>query len=157
MLPIGARAVAWIDKYLEEVLRDFVLDPKETTLFLSHRGAPLDANGITKRIREHVEAASLGKTGSCHLFRHSMATLMLEGGADIRFIQQMLGHASLDTTEIYTRVSIRMLKAVHEATHPGRLEMAKTETAREPSVGADPRTLFASLAAEAAEEDDQLD
>ena len=71
----------------------------------------------------------LGKTGACHLFRHTMATLMLEGGADIRFIQQMLGHAELSTTEIYTHVSIRMLKQVHTATHPGSGARPRTPAA----------------------------
>lgn len=58
------------------------------------------------------------KTGACHLFRHTMATLMLEGGADIRYIQVMLGHAELSTTQIYTQVSVRALQGVHAATHP---------------------------------------
>jgi integrase/recombinase XerD len=66
----------------------------------------------------HVRKAELNKTGGCHLFRHSMATSMLENGADIRFIQAMLGHASLETTEIYTRVSIQKLRQIHDATHP---------------------------------------
>jgi len=66
-----------------------------------------------------VEAAGVGKPGACHLFRHTMATLMLEGGADIRFIQQMLGHADISTTQIYTQVSIRKLREIHAATHPG--------------------------------------
>jgi len=65
---------------------------------------------------------NFGKHGSGHLFRRTCATLMLEGGADIRFIQQLLGHAELSTTEIYTQVSIQKLKAVHTATHPARLE-----------------------------------
>ncbi len=72
-------------------------------------------------MRGYVRAADLGKTGSCHLFRHACATLMLENGADIRFIRQMLGHAKLETTEIYTHVSIRQLKAIHESTHPARM------------------------------------
>lgn len=63
-------------------------------------------------------SADIGKTGGCHAFRHTMATLMLEGGADTRHIQEMLGHASLKTTQIYTKVSIQQLKAVHRATHP---------------------------------------
>ena len=62
-----------------------------------------------------------GKRGSCHVFRHTLATLMLENGADIRYIQEMLGHVKLDTTQIYTRVSIRKLKEIHSATHPARL------------------------------------
>ncbi len=62
----------------------------------------------------------MGKPGSCHLFRHTMATLLLEGGADIRHIQAMLGHAELSTTALYTRVSVARLKAVHTRTHPAR-------------------------------------
>jgi len=67
----------------------------------------------------YVDAAGIGKRGSCHLFRHTMATLMLEGGADVRYVQAMLGHADISTTQIYTRVSIRALQEVHERTHPG--------------------------------------
>ncbi|WP_255580251.1 tyrosine-type recombinase/integrase [Caulobacter sp. D5] len=66
-----------------------------------------------------MRAAGLGKAGACHLFRHTAATLMLEGGADIRFIQELLGHASLSTTQIYTRVMVGKLSEVHAATHPG--------------------------------------
>jgi integrase/recombinase XerD len=69
--------------------------------------------------RQYVKSAGISKGGACHIFRHTMATLMLEGGADIRYIQAMLGHVRLDTTQIYTHVSIRMLKQVHTATHPG--------------------------------------
>ena len=69
-------------------------------------------------VRDTVNEAEVGKTGACHLFRHTMATLMLENGADVRFIQQQLGHAELSTTQIYTQVSIRMLKEVHTRTHP---------------------------------------
>lgn len=61
-------------------------------------------------------------TGACHLFRHTMATLMLENGADVRYIQEMLGHAELSTTQIYTQVSIRKLKEIHTATHPTRMK-----------------------------------
>lgn len=68
------------------------------------------------------DAAELGKTGACHLFRHTCATFMLENGADIRFIQQLLGHEKLETTQIYAQVSIRMLKEVHTRTHPATLE-----------------------------------
>jgi integrase/recombinase XerD len=68
-----------------------------------------------------------GKHGACHLFRHTMATLMLEGGADTRFIQQMLGHADLNTTQIYTHVAIRQLQEIHRTTHPAKLEKQKRE------------------------------
>ena len=79
-------------------------------------------------VREYVDGAELGKSGACHLFRHTMATLMLENGADIRFIQAMLGHAELSTTQIYTQVSIRKLKEIHSLTHPARLEKPITPT-----------------------------
>ena len=78
--------------------------------------------------------SGIGKAGSCHLFRHTMATLMLEGGADVRFIQAMLGHACLSTTEIYTQVSIQKLKEVHTLTHPanrGRRDRVAVEGAED--------------------------
>ena len=70
-------------------------------------------------VRKYVKKADIGKIGACHMFRHAMATLMLEHGADIRYIQQMLGHVKLETTQLYTQVSIRKLKEMHTATHPG--------------------------------------
>ena len=71
---------------------------------------------MTFTVRNHVAAAKLNKMGACHLLRHTMATLMLEGGADIRFIQEMLGHSKLASTQMYTQVSVRMLKQIHTAT-----------------------------------------
>lgn len=100
------------------------------------------------------------------MFRHTMATLMLENGADIRFIQQMLGHSQLSTTEIYTHVSILKLKQVHTLTHPARLPDGKAEALRAPrngaQIGTDTDTataadVLAMLDAEAAEEDAELD
>jgi len=70
-------------------------------------------------VRRYVEASGVEKEGACHLFRHTMATLMLEGGADIRYVQEMLGHSKLETTQIYTQVAIDKLKQIHSATHPG--------------------------------------
>jgi integrase/recombinase XerD len=72
-------------------------------------------------LQRYVERAGLKVVGSCHLFRHPMATHMLENGADIRYIQAILGHHDLDTTAIYTHVSIHKLKAVHATTHPAKL------------------------------------
>jgi integrase/recombinase XerD len=119
MIPVGERASAWIEKYVLEVRPLLVLDPDEGTLFLTNTGEVFGLQRLTQMARGYVKASRIGKEGACHLFRHTCATLMLEGGADIRFIQQMLGHASLETTQIYTQVSIRQLKAIHEATHPG--------------------------------------
>lgn len=118
MIPIGERALAWIDRYLTDVRPALALDPDDGTLFLTTYHDPFTKNRLTQLVRDSVKAADIGKTGACHLFRHTMATVMLEHGADIRFIQQMLGHASLDTTQLYTQVSIRMLQEIHRATHP---------------------------------------
>ena len=90
--------------------------------------------------------------GGCHLFRHTVATLMLENGADIRVIQEMLGHAKLTTTELYTRVSINLLKQVYSATHPAAHLTGQTTPAKARDAEAEAE-LFATLAAEAAEED----
>jgi integrase/recombinase XerD len=99
----------------------------------------------------HVDAAlsvdgKPAKRGACHLFRHTMATLMLENGADIRYIQAMLGHADLKTTQIYTQVSIRQLKQIHSTTHPAQLPK-KDGAAIEPDEAAR-EELLSALAAE---------
>jgi integrase/recombinase XerD len=107
-----------------------VREPDTGTLFLNNLYEPFTPNRLTHLVRDYIDAAEIGKRGSCHLFRHTCATLMLEGGADIRFIQQLLGHAELTTTQIYTQVSIQQLKQVHSATHPARLERPATTAAK---------------------------
>jgi integrase/recombinase XerD len=119
MVPIGTRALAWVDGYLVEARPRLVVDPDPAWLFLTSDGTVFSLDRLTQLARDYVTGSGVGKQGACHLFRHTMATLMLEGGADIRYIQAMLGHAELSTTQIYTQVSIRTLQAVHEATHPG--------------------------------------
>jgi integrase/recombinase XerD len=119
MIPLGERAGAWLRKYLREGRPQLAGEPDDGTLFLTTQGEPFSAEYLTQLVRGYVLAAKVGKEGACHLFRHTMATLMLEGGADIRFIQQMLGHADLKATQLYTNVSIRLLKEIHAATHPG--------------------------------------
>ncbi|MBN8487534.1 MAG: site-specific tyrosine recombinase XerC [Burkholderiales bacterium] len=121
MVPIGERAIAWVEKYRDDVRPELAAGADDGTLFLTHLGEAFTPNRLTQLVREYVQAAEIGKSGSCHLFRHTMATLMLENGADIRYIQAILGHAELSTTQIYTQVSIRQLKAIHSATHPARL------------------------------------
>lgn len=138
IIPIGERAVMWVDKYLQEGRRQLVIEPDDGTVFVSVEGGPLHPDRLSRLVREHVERTNIGKGGSCHMFRHTMATLMLENGADIRFIQEMLGHADLQSTQVYTRVSIRQLKQIHTATHPGALlekrkhTEANTITSEEP-------------------------
>lgn len=118
MTPIGDRALAWIRKYMLEVRPSLVVSPDNGILFLTAQGEAFTRNRLTQMVRNYINASNVGKKGSCHLFRHTCATLMLEGGADIRFIQQLLGHADISTTEIYTQVSIKKLKEIHNLTHP---------------------------------------
>src|SRR5262249_9669391 len=119
IVPIGERALAWIDKYVVEARPQLVTGADPGTLFLTSTGVPFTPNHLSQMARGYVLAAAIGKEGACHLFRHTAATLMLENGADIRYIQELLGHAELTTTQIYTRVSISKLKQIHAATHPG--------------------------------------
>ena len=119
VVPIGERALAWLERYLVEVRPSIVGKSDEGYVFLSSTGRQFAPNYLSWLVRRYVQAAEPSKPGACHTFRHTMATLMLEGGADVRHIQAMLGHARLDTTQIYTHVSIRMLKQIHAATHPG--------------------------------------
>ncbi len=118
-VPLSERAAAWLRRYVEDVRPHHLRRSSGDALFLSVRGSRLSRNHLGEVVRSAVEEADVGKRGACHLFRHTMATLMLEGGADTRYIQQMLGHAKLETTQIYTRVSVGKLRAVYEATHPG--------------------------------------
>jgi len=117
-VPIGERALAWVSKYQVEarpMLEGIVLEP---ALFLNIDGKRLSMNALSWRVRSYLDKAGVNKAGACHLFRHTMATAMLDNGADVRHVQEMLGHADISTTQHYTKVSISKLKAVHNATHP---------------------------------------
>jgi integrase/recombinase XerD len=149
MIPIGRRALAWVEKYLEEVRPSLTMTPDDGILFLTTHRRPFSPERMSLMVRQHVEAADIGKSGSCHIFRHTMATLMLEGGADTRFIQAMLGHADISTTQIYTHVAIRKLKEIHELTHPGaKLERLNRENDEDEEAPLTPEELLSSLAAE---------
>lgn len=152
VIPIGDRAAAWVEKYVQDGRTHLVVEPDDGTVFLANAGEPFSLDHLSDLVRVHVDAAQIGKRGACHLFRHTMATLMLENGADIRYIQAMLGHADLKTTQIYTQVSIRHLKQIHSATHPAQLpkkdgEAKPDEAARE--------ELRNALAAEQDEDEEQ--
>lgn len=117
-VPIGERALAWITKYETEARPMLERDPHEPALFLNIDGKRLSMNAMSWRVRQYLDKAGVNKAGACHLFRHTMATAMLDNGADVRHVQEMLGHADIGTTQYYTKVSIAKLQAVHEATHP---------------------------------------
>ena len=91
MIPIGDRALAWVARYRDEVRTELVVASDDGTLFLTVRGQAFSDNRMTQMVRNCMRAAGVGNIGSCHLFRHAMATQMPENGADVRFIQAMHG------------------------------------------------------------------
>jgi integrase/recombinase XerD len=120
MVPLGARAAAWLDRYRDEVRPALIAGHDPGHCFLTDFGEPFEKNRLTAMVKRYLKRADFHVTGACHLFRHAMATHMLENGADIRYIQAILGHSNLETTAIYTRVSIHRLQVVHAATHPAK-------------------------------------
>jgi integrase/recombinase XerD len=133
MVPLGERACRWVDKYLQDVRPALIVGQDTGYLFVTDYGEPYRKNRLSDMVKRHVRAAGI-EHGACHVFRHAMATHMLEGGCDIRYIQAILGHSELSTTQIYTHVSITRLKEVHAATHPARMQRVRrveTEAAKD--------------------------
>lgn len=152
LLPIGERALAWLDRYLTDVRPALIVgNLDDRALFLNDRGERYSVHQLSDKVRAYLTAAGIEKPGACHLFRHTMATLMLENGADIRFIQAMLGHASLETTTIYTHVSIRALKEVYARTHPAK-HVPRSRKAEDETAEGGEAEIYAELDAEAGEE-----
>lgn len=118
VLPVGQRALSWLEKYLADVRPALVERSSSTKLFVSNHGRPLGRTNMSLLVRGYLDRAEIQKRGSCHLLRHTTATLMMENGADLRSLQELLGHARITTTEIYTHVSIKRLRDVHDRTHP---------------------------------------
>jgi integrase/recombinase XerD len=118
LVPIGKTALNWLQKYLEQTRPRLLLETGEQALFLSGYGTRLSPAYLGNWVARTIKAAGIARQGSCHLFRHSCATHMLENGCDSRIIQQLLGHARADTTAIYTQVAITALREAYTRTHP---------------------------------------
>jgi integrase/recombinase XerD len=118
LVPLGRRAIGSVATYLAELRPRLDRGKSEGILFLNARGAPLSRMGAWKILRHHVERAGITKHVTPHTLRHSFATHLLEGGADLRAVQEMLGHASIATTQIYTHVDREYLRSVHRKFHP---------------------------------------
>jgi len=117
IVPIGTKAVNSVRKYLQDV-RPLLSKGKDgETLFLSRTGKKLRRENIWELVRKYAKCAGI-KNVSPHTLRHSFATHLLEGGADLRSVQEMLGHANISTTQIYTHVDRKYLKSVHQKFHP---------------------------------------
>jgi integrase/recombinase XerD len=128
-VPIGLRALAWLDRYLTEVRPRWCMDAGDYTLFLTSARHPMTPSQVTSRMGRMVVKAGLSGRGSCHRFRHTFATHLLENGCDLRLIQGMLGHAGMEMTARYAQVSIKQLCAAHGAFHPAEREAAAKEEA----------------------------
>jgi integrase/recombinase XerD len=118
LVPIGRRAVGALSLYLREVRPRLEKGHGEGCVFLNARGRPLTRMGVWKILRQHVQEAGIEKHVSPHTLRHSFATHLLEGGADLVAVQEMLGHADIATTQIYTHIDRRYLAEVHRSFHP---------------------------------------
>lgn len=118
LIPIGDEALNWILKYRASERARYARPETDSTLFINIRGTRLSRMGIWKIIKHYTEQAGITKSVTPHTFRHSFATHLLEGGADLRTVQEMLGHTNIVTTEIYTHVDREYLKEVHRSFHP---------------------------------------
>lgn len=118
VVPIGGAAIALVMQYIEDLRPQLAKDPAQRAVFLTARGTPLDRRTIWRMIRRFALQAGLGKNVSPHTLRHSFASHLLSRDAPLRVIQEMLGHADIATTQIYTHVDTNRLKSVHQRFHP---------------------------------------
>ncbi len=118
IVPLGGRAVRALQRYLRQRRPDLDRGQSRGAVFLNQHGRPLSRMGAWKIVRKHVRNAGIDKRVTPHTFRHSFATHLLEGGADLVAVQEMLGHADISTTQIYTHVDRRYLQEEHRQHHP---------------------------------------
>jgi site-specific recombinase XerD len=118
LLPVGEPARRAVERYLQRGRRPLADDPRERALFLSKSGRRLSNSDVTRRLRIWVANVSSIGGVSPHSLRHSFATHLLEGGADLRTIQELLGHSSISTTQVYTRVDAARLRDTYSNSHP---------------------------------------
>lgn len=118
LIPLHPRALQILNRYLSEARPFLLVNANETTLFLNRVGRPLTRQGLWFIIQQYAQEAGLDGRVTPHTLRHSFATHLLDGGADLREVQQFLGHASITTTQIYTEVSSQRKRAVYDRAHP---------------------------------------
>jgi integrase/recombinase XerD len=129
VVPVGRAAVAALRRYLEVARPKLVNRRSPANVFLTRRGTPFARITMWQRIKNRVRRAGVERNVTPHMLRHSFATHLLEHGADLRVIQELLGHASISTTEIYTHVAGQQLRDVHRRFHPRATMDKKNESA----------------------------
>jgi integrase/recombinase XerD len=119
LVPIGKSALEWINRYIQEVRGTLSKKGKGLdVLFLNARGRPMSRMAVWNMVKTYTAKAGIKKEVHPHTFRHSFATHLLEGGADLRAVQEMLGHSDISTTQVYTHIDREYLKEVHRTFHP---------------------------------------
>ena len=118
IIPIGDVAIDWLNIYLKQVRNKLVKDSNEKHVFVNAHGRQLTRQGVWKNLKQQVRAAGINKNVTPHTLRHSFATHLLENGADLRIVQELLGHADVSTTQIYTHISKKRLQDIYNKAHP---------------------------------------
>ncbi len=118
IIPLGKKAIISIKKYLESSRQIFLKNKESDFLFVSRLGKKISRQSLWKLIKHYAKSAQIKKVIKPHILRHSFATHLLERGADLRSVQEMLGHASISTTQLYTHINKERLKTIHKMYHP---------------------------------------
>jgi integrase/recombinase XerD len=118
IIPIAPRAAVTAKKYLQEARPHLLHNDVEQALFLNHRGDRLTRQGLWQILKGYAKSAGLDKEITPHTLRHSFATHMLNGGADLRSVQELLGHANISTTQVYTHLTTEYIRRIYEKSHP---------------------------------------
>lgn len=118
IIPLGDYAIQWLERYLDEARPLLVANPSETHVFVNHHGTGLSRQGIWKNLKQLVREAGINKEVTPHTLRHSFATHLLENGADLRTVQELLGHADISTTQIYTHITKKRMTDIYKQHFP---------------------------------------
>lgn len=121
IVPLSTRALTWLKYYLEEIRPKFETLASGEILFLTEKGKPFRDTQMSELVSKYIKESGVLDQGSCGTFRHTAATHMLNNGADVRLIQEYLGHADISTTQIYTHIDKSKLHEVYEANHPSEI------------------------------------
>lgn len=125
-VPIAPRALDWLQRYIEDLRPELLTLESGIAVFLGRAGRRIQRSALTDLVGEYVRWSGVGKEGACYLMRHASATHMLKHGADIRYVQELLGHQDIKSTQIYTHVTISDLKAVYRRAHPAAKKSTKS-------------------------------